>query len=129
MEPAVRHEMFVFGGHDGLAQDDRNLVVADDLPALAGELADYRAVTSDDARDDTRRVVVECLDLGQVAGKGEEHAASRACRRDGHEQHDNAKAAQEPREEIHEGTLYLRRGYDGYDRSRVRPVRQATGTC
>ena len=64
----------------------RDVVVADDDPALGGELADDVAVARQDAGDGVRPVVVEGADLGEVVGVGEEHAADRAEQRGGQEE-------------------------------------------
>ena len=82
-------ELLVLGGDDRLAQPRRDLVVADDDPALGRELADDRAVVRVDAGDGVRRVVVERGDLRQVAGEDEEHTAHRSEHRgDGKERYD-----------------------------------------
>ena len=94
MDAAVRHELAVFGGDDGVPQHRRNVFVGNDLSAFGRELADDRAVPAEDARDDAGRVVVERRDFRQVVGEGEQDAGGRAkhaprrqtaprCRRDG----------------------------------------------
>ena len=57
-------EVGVLGGDDRLAQERGDVVVADDDPALGGELADTSPFARE-ARDGVRLVVVEALICGR----------------------------------------------------------------
>ncbi len=89
----VRIEVGVFGRDDRLTQLRRDVVVADHQPTLDGKFADHLAVRRVDARDGARIVVVERRDFGQVAGKGEEHAAQGAEERGRRKEGDERGAA------------------------------------
>ncbi len=88
-------ELGVLGGDDGLPEQGVDVVVADDDPALRGELADDLAVGGIDARDRARRVVVERRHLRQIAGVREQHAAENAEPGRGDKQRDDARVARD----------------------------------
>ena len=75
VQAEVLLEVGIFGGDDGVAQDRRDVVVADDHAALDGEVPDGLAVHADDPRDGARLEVVERRNARQVPRKGEQHAA------------------------------------------------------
>ena len=81
----------ILGRDDRIAQQRRDLFVADDDAALGGELADGPAVAREDARDRVRTVIVERADFGDVAGKGDEHTRHRAEQRCDDKQQDEAR--------------------------------------
>src|SRR5690606_8821179 len=94
-EPEVLLERLILGRDDRLPQQRRDLVVADDDPALRGELADELAVPVEDPRDDAWRVVVERRDVRQILGRREQQAGERAgCGHDQEEQDDGCAAGE-----------------------------------
>jgi hypothetical protein len=92
--PDVHAEMAVefgiFGGDDCLAEQWVDVVVADDHAALRRKFADYLAVGGVNARNRAGCVIVECRDLRQIAGVGEEHATEGAEHRHDNEQQGDA---------------------------------------
>ena len=101
----VAVEARVLGRDDRLAERRRDVVVLHDDAPLGRELADDLAVRGVDARDRVRRVVVERLDLGQVAGVGEQDAADDAEDRGEDEQRDEPGAPGDANDDVGHGEI------------------------
>ena len=77
VDAPVRLEVFVFDGDDGLAEDGREAVVADNLAALQGEGADDAAPAVVEIGGGGGAVLFELLNLGEVDGVDEGEAGER----------------------------------------------------
>ena len=85
----------IFGGDQCLAEERRNVVVADDQPSLHGEIANQLAVGRIHARNRVGVVVIERGDFWKIAGVGEKHTAQDAEHRGDDKKRDNAGALRE----------------------------------
>ena len=91
----VALELGILGRDDRLTQDRVDVVVADDDPALGGELADHLALGGVETRDGAGRVVVERGNLREIAGVREQNAAQNSeQRRDDKQRADGGIAGQ-----------------------------------
>ena len=106
-QPEVLEEAGVFGGKDGLAQLQRDVVVAQHHATLDREFADHGVVAAEHAGDGVRGVVVERGDGRQVVGVGEQHAARRPEQRRDDEERRQAGMAGERGQGGHDGAMAL----------------------
>ena len=113
-EAEMRVEVGVLGRNDRFAQLRGDVLVADDQPALHGELADHAAVRGVDARNRARIVVVERGDFRQVSREREEDTAQDSESRRHGKQRDDGGAAGDANDVIGHGQVQIRLQASGF---------------